>query len=184
MKLRYYMRGLGIGIIITALIMGIGSSRRSTANDNSDLQQTESGAYDSQAVVLADIKEEQPTEADSEEQTPVPETDSGSETADTPTDTPAQTPEKTEASTPSPAPGTDNESVQDAESKIITFTIENGTGSETVSRNLEAAGLIEDASSFNRFLCDNGYSKSIRAGSFEIPTDADENEIAEIITGK
>lgn len=182
MKLRYYMRGLGIGILVTAFIMGISSPQRSMANDDPDSQLAESGTADSQAVMLADLA------SDPAEPTPASETDSDSEPADTPAatpaSTPAQTPAKTSTPTPSPEPSQDNASGQETESAVITFTIENGTGSETVSKKLEEAGLIENASSFNRFLCDNGYSKSIRAGEFEIPAGADENEIAGIITGK
>lgn len=178
MKLRYYMRGLGIGIIVTAFIMGISSPQRSMANDNPDSQLTESGTADSQTVMLADLA------SDSAEPTPTPETDGNSEPTNTPAGTPAQTPAKTSTPASSPEPAQDNASEQESGSTIITFTIENGTGSETVSKKLEEAGLIENASSFNRFLCDNGYSKSIRAGKFEIPVGADENEIAGIITGK
>lgn len=178
MKLRYYMRGLGIGIIVTAFIMGTSSPQRSMANDNPDSQLAESGTTDSQAVMLADLA------SDSAEPTPTPENDSNSEPTNTPAGTPAQTPAKTSTPTPSPEPAQDNASEQETESTIIIFTIENGTGSETVSKKLEEAGLIENASSFNRFLCDNGYSKSIRAGEFEIPVGADENEIAGMITGK
>lgn len=178
MKLRYYMRGLGIGIVVTALIMGIGSSRRNTVNDNVDLQLTDEGAAGSQAVVLSDLKENQTPEAGQI---------SGGDadiSANNATPTPAQTPEKTSAPAADPSQTPDKTSSQNTDSQTVTFTIENGTGSEAVSRNLAEAGLIENALTFNKFLCDKGYSKSIKTGSFEIPMGADEEEIAGIITGR
>ena len=44
------------------------------------------------------------------------------------------------------------------------------------------AGLVEDASDFDRYLVDNGYSRRISTGTYEIPLDSTQEEIAKIIT--
>lgn len=64
----------------------------------------------------------------------------------------------------------------------VTFVIHSGQSSYGVSKSLAEAGLVEDASDFDRYLEDNGYSKRISTGTYEIPLDATEEEIAKIIT--
>ncbi len=62
------------------------------------------------------------------------------------------------------------------------LTIKEGEWSSDVSRNLEELGIISDAEDFDAYLEEHGYSNEIRAGTFDIPTDADYGEIAEKIT--
>lgn len=174
MKLRFYMRGLGIGIIVTALILGIVSPQKNTANDADEQM---AGTVDSQAVVLSDLKENQTSEPKAVQ---TPGADAETKTSEP---TGAAENDNTTKDTSGHEQSKDNISVR-TEGTIVTFTIEHGAGSEAVSKKLEEAGLIESASSFNRFLCDNGYSKSIRAGEYEIPVGAGEEEIVGIITGK
>lgn len=60
--------------------------------------------------------------------------------------------------------------------------IREGEWSRDVSENLEKLGIISDADEFDTYLEEHGYSDEIRAGTFEIPIDADYEEIAEKIT--
>ena len=84
--------------------------------------------------------------------------------------TPAMpTPDPTQEPTPEP-PGN------------VTFVIRAGQSSYGVAKELVEAGLIEDANVFDRYLEDNGYSKRISTGTYEIPVDSTEEEIAKIIT--
>jgi cell division protein YceG involved in septum cleavage len=43
---------------------------------------------------------------------------------------------------------------------------------------------VEDAKTFDNYLCNNGYSRSINPGTYEIVPGTSEEEIAKIITGK
>ena len=43
---------------------------------------------------------------------------------------------------------------------------------------LKAAGLVESAMDFDRFLCQNGYDKTIRTGTYEISKNASYEDIA------
>ena len=63
------------------------------------------------------------------------------------------------------------------------ITIVNGDSSVSVAAKLEQAGLISSASSYDSYLCSNGYDKKIRPGDYSIPADAGDEEIARIITG-
>ena len=66
----------------------------------------------------------------------------------------------------------------------MTLVINRGDSSATVSKNLQALGLVEDYKVYDRFLCDNKYDHSISTGTYEIQVDATDEEIARIITKK
>ena len=68
--------------------------------------------------------------------------------------------------------------------ETFTLVIGRGESSTTVSKNLQKAGIVEDAAAFDKFLCNNGYDKKIITGTYEIPYGASEEEIAKIITRK
>lgn len=65
---------------------------------------------------------------------------------------------------------------------VVSIVIEPGTDSYAISKTLAEAGLVEDAGEFDRFLCDNLYSRKIVDGTYEIPAGTGEEEIAKIIT--
>lgn len=165
MKLKYYLRGLGIGILVTALIMGF-TTRDSRPLTDAEIKAAaaELGMVESDSLRLADLPQE-PTPTP--EITPEPEA------------TPEVTPEPTEEpeNTSEAATETTQESGAD-----ISITISAGSGSRTVCNRLEEAGVITDAAEFDKYLCDQGYSKRICVGTFEIPADASWEEIAKIIT--
>ena len=67
----------------------------------------------------------------------------------TPDATPAPTTKPTPSATPAPA----EESTQEVEG--ITIQINSGDGSYTVCKKLEEAGLVDSASDFDTYLCEN-----------------------------
>nr|MCR5475749.1 hypothetical protein [Lachnospiraceae bacterium] len=83
--------------------------------------------------------------------------------------------------TPTPAPEQDKE---EKSGKGATITVTPGSGSETVSAQLKAAGVVDDAGRFNEYLCNHGYDRRISTGGHTIPAGADYEEIARIITRK
>lgn len=175
MKLKYYLRGLGIGILVTALIMGF------TAKDNRPLTDAEIkaaaaelGMVESDSLRLADLPQDQTAEPAKEpEPTPEATTEPAieAETTPEPEATPESDVEPTKEPETTPESGTD-----------ISVTVSAGSGSRTVCNRLEEAGVITDAAEFDKYLCDQGYSKRICVGTFEIPADASWEEIAKIIT--
>lgn len=185
MKLRYYLRGLGIGIVVTALIMGL-SNRDARPLTDAEIKAKAAtlGMVESDSLRLADVAV-MPEAEPGEEPAQTPEAEPGGE--------PAQTPEAETDREPAQTPDaeTGGESVKTPEAEqpgdgeqeeTISVTIESGSGSGTVCRQLEEAGLIESATSFDRYLIDNGYSKRISVGTYEIRVGATEEEIAKIIT--
>lgn len=169
MKIQYYLRGLGIGIIVTALVMGITKDRKEPLTEAEiRAMALEIGMVDSNSLKLTDTQAS--GEPDSFSGTPEPGEPSGDEGPGEGED--GEEPEEPEE--PSGDEGQPDEG--------ITVEIEPGAGSRAICRMLEEVGLIEDADSFDRYLIDNGYSKRIRMGTYVIIPGTDPEEIARIIT--
>ena len=174
MKLKYYLRGLGIGMIVTALILGISFSNRQDqtsqimTDDQIRERAAELGMVDSSELTLAALQNsaKQPTEGTAEETTQTQEQNNIE--AEPETTVPAE-PEVTEAP---------------QRTQTASITIQRGDDSGSASRRLYEAGLVENAKAFDNYLCNNGYSRSINPGTYEIAPGASEEEIAKIITGK
>lgn len=201
MKLKYYLRGLGIGMIVTALILGISfSSRQEQAQTMTDDQirerAAELGMVDSSELTLAALQNGvmQPTEStpqetqtqnspeaatEEPEETQTPETNTEPEV----TVTPEVTNEPETTVTPEATPEPEATKVPE-QTQTDGITINRGDDSGSVSRRLYEAGLVENAKAFDNYLCNNGYSRSINPGTYEIVPGTSEEEIAKIITGK
>ena len=206
MKLKYYLRGLGIGMIVTALILGISFSNRQDqtsqimTDDQIRERAAELGMVDSSELTLAALQNsaKQPTEGTAEENTQTqeqnnieaePETTVPAETQATVEPETTQEPETTAEPEPekTAAPETTAEQeVTEAPQRTQTasITIQRGDDSGSASRRLYEAGLVENAKAFDNYLCNNGYSRSINPGTYEIAPGTSEEEIAKIITGK
>ncbi|MDE6663405.1 MAG: hypothetical protein K2K46_08690 [Lachnospiraceae bacterium] len=270
MELKYYLRGLGLGIAITAIVMGIVSSKNKTMtneeiiarakqlgmtentvlteinhkDDGQDADKTddstdannaddsgkadadkkdvssktdvESGQTDAPASDSADL----PTNAedsntsqksgntdnvanasasgDSEvsdvlgrnSQAGARKTDSGVDAeagdAEPKTDGVDTKPkaDTTDTNTKTDKPETKPSGTDTAASdKPMVITVGNGDGSYTVSKKLADVGAIVSAGDFDTYLCNNGYDKKIRTGTYTIPANASEEQMARIITG-
>ena len=198
MKLKYYLRGLGIGMIVTALILGISFSNRQDqtsqimTDDQIRERAAELGMVDSSELTLAALQnsEKQPTEGTPEETTQTQEQnniEAKPETTQEPEAIAEPEPEKTAELEKTAAPETTAEpEVTEAPQRTQTasITIQRGDDSGSVSRRLYEAGLVENAKAFDNYLCNNGYSRSINPGTYEIAPGTSEEEIAKIITGK
>lgn len=204
MKLKYYLRGLGIGMIVTALILGISFSNRQDqtsqimTDDQIRERAAELGMVDSSELTLAALQnsEKQPTEGTPEETTQTQEQNNIE--AEPETTVPAETqatvePETTQESEATTEPEKTAEPETTAEPEVTeapqrtqtaSITIQRGDDSGSASRRLYEAGLVENAKAFDNYLCNNGYSRSINPGTYEIAPGASEEEIAKIITGK
>ena len=185
MKLKYYLRGLGIGMAVTALILGISFSGRQgqeaqTLTDEQIRERaSELGMVDSSELTLAALQNSAQTQTTMEPEVteePKPTTEPEN-TIDPETTVEPETTTELET-TAEPEPATESETSQ------TSITIRKGADSGSVSRQLYEAGLVENAKAFDNYLCNNGYSRSISPGIYEIAPGTAEEEIAKIITGK
>ena len=257
MKLRYYMRGLGIGIFVTAILMAVtihGKTERLT--DEQIIERAEALGMEMKysSDVLADTVSENTAEdtkpaelpnqvkeetslanrlaaeektgnpllagagvdssadeqdnnaADTAQQDIYHEDPDAAERTEAKTDTTDRKEQTQDGSVQENAAGEKNtaqnvsadakaagqdESVAGetsaADTQTVTgaakqITVSSGDGSDTVARKLYEAGLISDASAYDRYLCQNGYDKKICTGVKTIPAGATEAEIAQILT--
>lgn len=221
MKLKYYLRGLGIGMAVTALILGISFSGRQgqeaqTLTDEQIRERaSELGMVDSSELTLAALQNsaqpqitmepevtEEPKLTADPETTTEPEATAELETTTEPkattepetmTDPEATVEPETMTepeTTAEPKMTTEPEATEELElttapeQSQTTITIKKGSDSGSVSRMFYEAGLVENAKAFDNYLCNNGYSRSINPGIYEIAPGTSEEEIAKIITGK
>ena len=197
MKLKYYLRGLGIGMAVTALILGISFSGRQgqeaqTLTDEQIRERaSELGMVDSSELTLAALQNSaqpqttmEPEVTEESKLTADPETTTEPEaTAEPEMTTKPEVTAEPEMTT-KPEATKEPELITAPEQSQTTITIKKGSDSGSVSRVLYEAGLVENAKAFDNYLCNNGYSRSINPGIYEIAPGTSEEEIAKIITGK
>ena len=216
MKLKFYLRGIGLGIIVAVALCISAGMKNDQISDEEIIKRAEALGMVPSSVTLNEsvddeirdgLETEEMTENDASgdaaavkvnEDIPATEPDetevnpdeadnsnfdetppaAGSDGAATPKVTPTLTKEVTPAPTKEADKDT-NDTENDTE--YITVVVERGSGSDTVARKIEAAGLVANASEFDRYLCNNGYDKRISAGNHKIPINAREEEIAKIL---
>ena len=210
MERKYYLRGLGLGIAVTAIIMGIATSGKQTMTDEEVMARAkELGMVEN--TVLADTQPEEiepeadvnmanagntAEEAAAEEKQDVAEETKKEETdvqqkEDTEEETkkaeivPQQKQDAKEETkkTETPTDKKQNATEDITTAAVKTITVNSGDGSYTVARKLAEAGVVTSAENFDTYLCQNGYDKKLRTGTFSIPADASDEQIARIVTG-
>ncbi len=205
MKLKYYLRGLAVGIILTTIVLSIANADKQPMTDAQVRQRAlELGMVESSSLKLSDVAEstDDTTETESSEtynpSIAVVETKENAEKSEaSESSSEPSTQESVETTKPAEetvASSTDGasdaskppasqvpESSQPADETPIKLTIKSGDSSYTVSKALASAGLVEDAAEFDRYLCDNGYSRTIRTGTYEFSKGMSYEEIAKTI---
>lgn len=208
MKLKYYLRGLGIGIVVTALLMGYSNKNRAaepkaevaTEETAGDLLADRNGEATTEEVIEQSTVENVTVETDSAEtseeeisqEETASELESSTQEAETITETESVTETETESVQAEEATDkkeqTQSSTEADAGNALLQTTIEinivRGDDSGTVARKLQNAGMVESATEYDAYLMQHGYDKKIRVGKVEIPVDATWQEIAEYISGK
>lgn len=213
MKFKYMIRGLGLGVIMTAAVMGA-YNRQAVADARVAVLKEYGIGEESVLVDETQKSAEESEEAEAEETTqPVIVRDEEKESeinsvldaaidaeqsSVLQTDTPAEgmMPENDAADA---QPGAE-ESGQDSASgtavvvtpdgenaasgDVIEITISRGDDSGTISRKLHNAGLIENAAEYDAFLMQHGYDKKLSTGTKNINVTDSWQEIAEKLTRK
>lgn len=199
MKLKIYLRGLGIGIVVTTLILGISYGGKKEMSDAEVIArakklgmveaEVESGRLSEGAgakekeTVMSDIEELSSDEGTSDE-----EESELSEEETLQQDSELSEKETLQQESESVKQSDDTGIAEPIESGIETseqtveVTIVSGDDSAAASRRIYEAGLVESASDLDKYLCSNGYSKKVVSGTYKIPVGADNETIAKIIT--
>lgn len=200
MKLKYYLRGIGIGIIVTAIILSIVNGVSNSSNKMTNPQIVEKAkelgmvTKDEYDIVKQDLNtaksdiddlKAELSKADTKEKK---ESDDGSNDSE-------ETQADDKSTDESKAEKTDNKSSDEEKTnssdkakltdpsqmaKDISFTISSGMGSEDVAKVLEQKGIIVSASEFNKYLVESGNANYLQIGEFK----ADEGESYDSIISK
>jgi len=198
MRIRYYLRGLGLGILVTAIFFMVSGKNSPTMSDEmikaraKELGMTESVVLseltmaEEETVSLLEETEEWISVEEASEESMSEEVIDDEETIEESVETETSTIEEStteetfvEDSVEEVATET-TESVS-ANTEPVSVTVNRGEGSDTVSRRLQEAGLVADAYEYDRYLMANGYDKRIGAGEHMIPVGAAWEEIAKIL---
>lgn len=191
MKLKYYLRGLGIGIIVTTLVLMVAfSGKKEKLSDQEIMQRAEQ-----LGMVMADegqtetgTEENTGTEAQPETEQDVQNTEAGTEeNADENTENasePETEPQTEAAAEPAASEDTTGNVVGEVKQETsgeVAFTVKSGESSDTVAFNLYKAGLVDDATAFNRYMISKGYDSRLRTGDFKIRSGASYDEILKVL---
>ncbi len=209
MNLKYYLRGLGIGVVVTALIMGILAGKGEALSDEEIIERAKALGMTMESDLLADTLASYEEEVQEQiEESGLPPSEGGDEAGPEENADPAaeageeQVPMEAKSPEPDQDCGDEAQPVQeipeteetdmaqeipaseDSGAEAGNFTIEINTGDSSygICQKLEDAGLVETATAFDRYLFENGYDKRINTGVFEIPRDADMEKIAKILS--
>ena len=195
MKLRYYLRGLGLSILVTAAFF-IASNSKDTMTDaevkarakelgmieNTVLTDLESSTEVKESIVEVESSEvETEIEVSTVEETTVMESTTEETTMEEMTtvaelETEEDTNNKIAVENKENEPAsTDIKNTGNGTEVIV--IVNRGDGSDTVARRLQELGVIPDAGEFDRFLMQNGYDRKISTGEHIIPANASWDEI-------
>lgn len=201
MKLKSYLRGLGLGMIVTTIILVIAFKARnhemtdqeiisrahelgmvetSLYADGSTQEETDGAVNVPEETTAGEESGEGKTEPESTtEAVPPQETTTQETTAEEINETTAEQKQE-ETTTREPASAEKTETT--AAGKEIVIVFENISSADKASKLLYDAGVIQDIDSFNEYLSDNGYARKITEGEFTFTTGMSFEEIARIIT--
>lgn len=211
MRLKYYLRGMGIGIICTTLLLAIAShtnkqtmtdeevikragelgmvmqedadSAKKKAQGPSEQADTQKGenSYENNKGKQTKQKNDGENKTSAAQRTTQQENDSKKKKSST---------EKKGKSDPSAAPEIQNteepvqENTQNGDEsapKLVDFEVQQGESSDSVARNLFQNHLVDNANQFNDYVVSNGYDSRLVPGHFSIPEGSSYEEIVKIL---
>lgn len=192
MKLKYYLRGIGIGMIVTTIILMIAFAvhkEQPLTDEEIRTRAAELGMVMPEDLPssdkLADTEQrgdEKEGSGDSQE-----ESQSAQDPAAEDVEADAAGEKDAKNQSDSAAPVSDNNEEDKTQPEVIEqveVTIVGGEYSDDVCKKLKKAGVIEDADDFNKYLAEGGFDNLIQPGNYVIPLDADYDTIIKLITEK
>ena len=202
MKAKYILRGLGLGMMITAVVMG--AYTRSAVADArvAVLKEYGIGEEATLAETLVDVgnskdREEKNVAKQSEsaadiesaaEESAVSLPVSDNEEVESEVQSVSDVAEAVEQSMQDPVSDDDPASQQgrnvSGQSGTITIEVSRGDDSGTVARKLYNAGLVESAGEYDAFLMQHGYDKRLSTGTKVIDVTDSWQDIAEKLATK
>ena len=200
MNLKSYFRGIGAGMIVTAIIMGVSMPKIASADpveketliETAEQKETEDKKEIAEAAPLVSgdeafekevIKAVSNNEAIRNEAKEEDDTEAKEETQNEEVKEEVKEEEPEEEILPKPIdPMPEGEEGYTDLGELVEIKVIPGDSSVSVARRIYEAGLVESAIELDEFLCQNGYDKSISVGTYEIAKGSDFDTIGKIIT--
>lgn len=178
MKLKYYLRGMGIGIIVTTIILAISFSHREVEISDEEVMARASSLG---MVMQQEDRESDVTEAQGDADTEL--------NVETDTDvgvganvgTEAEISTEQNADTEMDLQDEEPDTVVDEQTGIYRLVIQKGDVCRVVCETLAENGVIDDAEALRTYLFKLGYANSINTGAYDIPYGLTMEEVAQII---
>lgn len=184
MKQKYYLRGIGVGILFATIILftAYSISGQGKMTDEEVIARAEELGMIKSGSVLDNLTRPVSTEesSDTSEADPSTAENGTSEHPASDTQEPDSTTEGGSGNTQEPDTGTE---AVDPDVRMVTFTVVSGMNSWNVATILQDQGVIADAADFDSYLEANGYSSRISTGEYTIAVGSDYETIAKMLTG-
>lgn len=203
MKLKYYLRGLGIGIIVTTLILMISFSQRKESISDEEIieRATALGMVMSEEKSLLDDSESSEETEQSEDDAKT-KGDGQSENGTKPEDDAQSRGEAESENPPLEGSGQPEDATADAgqttvdgskktaeagddttanPEDVYRLTIKKGQVCRNVCDDLASNGIIEDSEAFRKYLFEIGYANNMSTGDYDIPYGLSMEEVAQVL---
>ncbi len=187
MKFKYYLRGAGIGILLTTIIFMIAiplhggiltdeSAINRATKLGYVLAESADAASDSEGMTIDQYIEDAKENASnaSSDAASTSDNTASSESADTSGSSSA-------GSSDSSSDKTAADTSEDTTVFEYTFTINSSENSSDVASRLQKAGIIDDASDFDSYMVKNGYDTKLTPGTYSLKRGMTYAEIVEIL---
>lgn len=210
MKMKYYVRGFGIGVLFVTILFSLIRKPAELSDAEIRNRAAELGMFTEQEMREKQLASLQETELKWKEKLKEQETEykallqqkaeteqdqssekEGATETDIPVDKedviePDVQEEPSEPEIPAEPEVTVEPEIpeEELEPGVVQFTVIRGMTSEQVSGLLQEKGLVENWADFNRYLVQRGVQSSIRVGVYRIREDADYQTIADLITSR
>lgn len=193
MRLKYYLRGLGLGIIFTCLMFMFFSNK--TANSNTD-QLDANKQIDAATETLSDQtgssdKTDTLDDTDTSDEADAQNDISAPDSAEAQNNTDVQDNPNAQDNTDGQnsdaqnnadgSDATDEAGTADVQDEYVTLVIEQGDIARDVAESLYEDGIIDDVESFRKYLGETGVSKTLHAGEYNIKVGSTYEEIVELL---
>jgi len=183
MKLKYYLRGLGMGILFATIVMTVSSvvhnnnlSEEKIIKEAKKLGMIMPETEDDATGGLWATKEDTEDVIDTETETETQETETDIQETETETQAADTEPESTEKKEPVV--------IQDGNVTLIEISVYPGDNARQVAERLYENGLVDDSESFRKYLGEMGYAKFLAIGEYYVPVGATYEEICNVLMRK
>ncbi len=205
MKFKYFLRGLGTGIIFTSIIclmafqngdsrnisdkeiierakeLGLVEKKETVkdvfASEKSSEEMTEKKMTEEQKESEENTTKEKMSKEKTTEEKATEETITEEKTTEEKS-TEKKTTEKKTTEEKTTEKNTTEQSTTEVKDKTVTITIKGGSTSFPVCQKLQELGVIKDATDFDNYLIKNGYANRIRVGTHTLTIGMSYEEIA------